>query len=355
MAKISVIIPIYNSEKFINKCIDSILNQTLKDIEIICINDGIIDSSWDIIQNYANNDTRFVLIDNKINKKQGYCRNLGLKQASSPYIHFLDSDDWIVDNTFYEAVYDKLISKKLDLYVFNYYEYDEQICKLINNEKEKKYPFICDKNIFNQFIFSGMSWDKVYSKDFLLQHKIFFAEDVYWEDILFNFLLKINAPKMEFTNEKFLAYRLNANSSTTTNIIKIYKDSIKMAKISKAILEKNGIWETYKFAFVLNYLSILCFDILNRVKDKSLVFYFLMQNELKIFFKSLELSEELLKELEKQDKALYKCYIKLENYSILNGLIFYFIQWLFSIKNFDETKKIITFLGIKFSIRRRNA
>ena len=94
MTKISIIIPVYNTEQYLEQCIDSILNQTLKDIEIILINDGSTDKSYNILKKYEKKDSRIVLINQK-NKGQGEARNLGIKIAKAPYIAFVDSDDFI--------------------------------------------------------------------------------------------------------------------------------------------------------------------------------------------------------------------------------------------------------------------
>lgn len=145
MPKITVILPVYNSQKFIEQCLNSIVNQSLKDIEIICINDFSQDNSWDIVKNFAQNDSRFVLIENSENKKQGYCRNLGVVKAKSPYIHFIDSDDWINDLDFYKNVYEEIVNSDIDIYVFNYYEYHNDINILVEDEKCKRFPFLYDK------------------------------------------------------------------------------------------------------------------------------------------------------------------------------------------------------------------
>ena len=92
--KVSIIIPVYNVEQYLPKCLDSIINQTLKDIEIICINDGSIDNSLSILKEYASKDDRIIIID-KENEGQGIARNLGIKKAKGKYIGFVDPDDWV--------------------------------------------------------------------------------------------------------------------------------------------------------------------------------------------------------------------------------------------------------------------
>ena len=102
MTKISVIIPVYNSEKFLKKCLDSIINQTLNDIEIICIDDGSTDKSLRILNNFADKDNRITIINQK-NSGPSAARNKGIENAKGEYIGFVDSDDWI-DLDFYEKL-----------------------------------------------------------------------------------------------------------------------------------------------------------------------------------------------------------------------------------------------------------
>ena len=104
MIKISIIIPVYNTEKYLKKCLDSIINQTLKSLEIICIDDCSTDNSLNILKEYQLKDKRIKIIEQKENKGQGVARNLGLNIAEGEYIGFIDSDDW-VDLNFFEKLY----------------------------------------------------------------------------------------------------------------------------------------------------------------------------------------------------------------------------------------------------------
>ena len=103
MPKISVIIPVYNVERFLKKCLESVINQTLSDLEIICINDGSTDKSLSILNSFAQKDNRIIVI-NQDNQGQSCARNAGLSIATGKYIGFVDSDDWI-DLDFYEKLY----------------------------------------------------------------------------------------------------------------------------------------------------------------------------------------------------------------------------------------------------------
>ena len=122
MPKISVIIPVYNAEKYLNKTLESILKQSLKDIEVICVDDGSTDGSVEIIQSFIKKDDRVKLIRQN-NQHAGSARNTGLKEAQGEYIHFMDADDYVL-NYAYEAIYNKVIKYDLDCLKFSSVVYD---------------------------------------------------------------------------------------------------------------------------------------------------------------------------------------------------------------------------------------
>lgn len=170
MAKVSVIIPVYNTEKYLRKCLESVCNQTLSDIEIICIDDCSTDGSLEILKEYSKKDERIKLVELKENKGAGAARNLGIDNAKGEYIGFVDSDDWI-DLDFYEKLYKEAIRTDADItkgsdYVLRFQDgttiVDKQNCKI----KENKL------NFWSQFTTA------IYRKIFVLENKIFFPEDL---------------------------------------------------------------------------------------------------------------------------------------------------------------------------------
>lgn len=116
MPEVSVIIPVYNTEKYLRQCLDSVINQTLGDIEFVCVNDGSSDSSRDILMEYASIDDRVTII-NQNNRGAGVARNTGLTEASGNDVHFLDSDDWVATNL-YEVLYKNIREQQADVCVF---------------------------------------------------------------------------------------------------------------------------------------------------------------------------------------------------------------------------------------------
>ena len=121
--KITVIVPVYNVENYLNKCLDSLINQTYKNLEIIVINDGSTDNSGTICQEYAQKDNRIVYIE-KENGGLSDARNAGLDRMTGSYVTFVDSDDWI-EQDYVEVLYNKLTEHQADVSVGNYYSYNE--------------------------------------------------------------------------------------------------------------------------------------------------------------------------------------------------------------------------------------
>lgn len=129
--KVSVIVPVFNVEEYLSTSLDSILNQTLKDIEIICINDGSTDASLDILENYAKKDARIKIISKK-NEGQGIARNIGLDNAQGEFIAFVDSDDFIKEDML-EKSYEKSVSKNLDLVMYKVSSFDNETHEINDN------------------------------------------------------------------------------------------------------------------------------------------------------------------------------------------------------------------------------
>ena len=124
MPKVSVIIPVYNTSKYLNQCLESIQNQTFTDFEAICINDGSTDSSLEILKEFASKDDRFIII-NKKNEGQGIARNLGIQQANGEYIIFIDSDDWL-ETEGLEKAYKKIKEDSADILIFDFYFFSDK-------------------------------------------------------------------------------------------------------------------------------------------------------------------------------------------------------------------------------------
>lgn len=175
MKKVSIIIPVYNSEKYISKCLDSVINQTYKNIEILVINDGSKDNSINILREYEKKDSRIIVID-KENEGVAKTRNMGIKKATGEYIMFIDNDDFI-DSDYVETY---LKNTDYDIVIGSYKRTD------INGEILFKYN-LNEDSIWSKYIVLA-PWAKLYKKDFLIKNNIEFLNYGIGEDVYFNLL-----------------------------------------------------------------------------------------------------------------------------------------------------------------------
>ena len=182
--KVSVIIPVYNSEKYIAKCLMSLVTQTEKEIEIIIINDGTKDDSAKIVSLFAEKDKRVVYIEQE-HKLQGAARNAGINAAKGEYIGFVDSDDWI-DQDYFEKLYAAAAKYNSDLALCtNIRIGNGKTKKRINIEKEEYITDLQAKfDICHQWK-DGCPTNKIYRTDFIKKHNIYYPEGVYCEDKIF--------------------------------------------------------------------------------------------------------------------------------------------------------------------------
>ncbi len=224
--RISILVPIFNVEKYLNECLNSIINQTLKNIEIICINDGSTDNSLNIIKSFMKKDPRINLI-NKSNSGYGDSMNLGLKLATGEYIGIVESDD-IAKKNMFESLYKQATKYNFpDIIKSNYYEYWAK-----NNGKKIKLnlPKNSYKKVFlpkeNQEIFKSLPsiWAAIYKKDFIINNSIYFnpTPGASYQDTGFNFKILTLAKTMVCVKKAYLIYRRDNESSSVNNREKVF-------------------------------------------------------------------------------------------------------------------------------------
>ncbi len=224
MAKISLIVPVYNTEKYLNKCIDSLINQSYDDIEIIIINDGSTDYSENLIKSY--NDKRIKYISKK-NEGIGKTRNLGIEKSSGEYLAFVDSDDYLNEN-FCEKMLNKAITDDCDVVICDYYEDHNDDLKKINFINFPDTSLKQDPKLIN-FINLGPC-NKIYKRDLLQKNKIKFIENLKYEDAPFVVKSLIKAKKIGKVNDYLTYYVIHEKSETTIRDEKIF-DILKITDI----------------------------------------------------------------------------------------------------------------------------
>jgi glycosyltransferase involved in cell wall biosynthesis len=251
MPEISVIIPVYNVEKYIAKCLESVLAQSLSDIEIFCIDDCATDNSAAIAEEYAKKDSRIKIIRHKINKGLGAARNTGLEYACGKYVYFLDSDDYI-DGIMLEKAHARLEESGCDsvwMLSRSYFE-DEKIYVIENYLKNLAGcpEGIIEINAGNISDFPGYILNKVYSLDFIKKNNLLFPEGLLYEDAEFYFKFYTKSSKVFFMREVLCTYVRRQNSITfnTEQGLAKREDICQIAYNIYLYLRENGLFEKYQ-------------------------------------------------------------------------------------------------------------
>ena len=245
MPKVSIIIPVYNVEKFLPRCLNSLTNQTLKDIEIICINDGSTDNSPKILEEYKNKDNRVVVI-NQENSGVSASRNSGMKIAKGEYIGFVDSDDW-VDLDFFEKLYNSAIKNGADIAVGGIIRTKpNKRTTLLEFPKEEIMEDIYRKielaDIFEHCYVCG----KIYKTEKIKSLNILFEEGRIYEDMIWLPQILYSLTKMVAVPNTYYYYWRHANSLVRIQNSKTKEDfNYAKEKFEKFFKDKNIDVEKY--------------------------------------------------------------------------------------------------------------
>ncbi|WP_294064325.1 glycosyltransferase [uncultured Fusobacterium sp.] len=213
--KVSVIIPVYNVEDYIEKCLESVVNQTLKEIEIIVVNDGTKDNSIKKIEKYFS-DSRIKII-NKQNGGLSSARNAGLEIAKGEYISFIDSDDFIEEKML-EELYNE--SENADIVFSNNLNYNMLDNKLSKEEREFFFDKMSNKGSYICMYSSAVVWNKIYKRDFLEKNNLRFIEGIIHEDDIFTIKSHFLAEKVKYVKKFHYYYRINRKDSIMNNKVK---------------------------------------------------------------------------------------------------------------------------------------
>ena len=254
-AKISIIMPVYNVGKYLRQSLDSLISQTIKDIEIICIDDGSTDGCYEILEEYKLKDSRIKVI-HKSNKGTGAARNDGLRLAEGEYIGFADPDDFVKPDMF-EKLYNLMKEHNLDIAMCMPDGYDDK------NGVYAPFPYFVDANfenvpsgrVFNKndispFKYPMCIWNKLYTKKLFDENHIDFAEGLDFEDhkVIFGSLLA--AQRMYFIKDKLYVYRHNREGSILTDNNRRLIDQIEMFDIVENLMKETNTFDKFKQDFL---------------------------------------------------------------------------------------------------------
>jgi glycosyltransferase involved in cell wall biosynthesis len=310
MVKISVIIPVYNAEEFLESSLGSVLNQTLSEIELICVNDGSKDNSLAMLDNFAKTDARIKVID-QINEGCGAARNRALNEATGEYIYFFDPDDYILPNAF-EKLYNNAVNNQSDIVLF-------KIAKFQDGEPidYSKPGFNLDETFgenvdFDNFTFdyhevkrhvlnsSFAPWTKLYKKDFMDNYDDFrFPVGLAFDDVPFHVKAMLRASRISFVPDYLYHYRLsNPNSVNNTSSNGIYiMDIIDLVEMQ---LKEDNFFDEFKKEFYLFKITQ--------------IFNYMLSSESEEYFQRAksELSkvkQEFLDDLSNKDNFISQSYV----------------------------------------------
>lgn len=255
--KVSVIIPIYNVEKYIRKALESVVNQTLKEIEIICVNDCTPDNSMQIVEEFAKVDERFVIINQETNQGQGVARNCALGVAHGEYIMFLDPDDWFELDAC-ERAYNQISKNQNEMVFFNLYSWKERKGKLgkriLNTtrlkpfEEVKDNPHVNLRELNTNWIVASWTVMQIYKKVFLNKYNIRYSEDRFTEDIPFFIKACIYSTDISILDEPLYNYRKKVGD-TVINYFEHAESIFAAKKKAREIIFESGLkdifWKNY--------------------------------------------------------------------------------------------------------------
>lgn len=288
--KVSVIIPVYNSAQYLAKCIESMLNQTLKEIEIICVDDGSTDESIDIVSNYQKIDNRIKIVKQE-NKYAGVARNSGMKIAKGEYLFFLDSDDFSSD-TLLEKVYFKGKDANADLVFFGAKQYHEETDTYTDANWYFNRKNLPQKEVFNKYdvpdkifnITSIAPWTKVFRREFVLNENLQYQPLKNSNDLYFVMLAECLADRITFVDEDLTYYRVGRNGSLQNSKD---KDPLCFMKALNAVyqeLVERKIYDVVKRSFDNTYINTCRYN-MTSTKDidvKKIVYKAVCENSKKI-------------------------------------------------------------------------
>lgn len=255
--KVSIIMPVYNVDKYIKKSLDSVINQTLREIEIICVNDGSTDNSPQILEEYAERDNRIKII-NKKNGGISSARNKGIEQAKGEYIGFVDSDDW-AELDMFEKLYKNAKTYDSDMVMCAAHRFDD-----INKQLNYDLPYFTmanfdktyDNSVFNHnktndllFVISVTPWNKIYKSTFIEAIGARFPEGLDFDDVIFFFKTYLKAEKVSLIRDLLYFYRINRAGSFITSANERYYDIVKVYDIIEDIILETGNQDKYMELF----------------------------------------------------------------------------------------------------------
>lgn len=278
MVKISVIVPVYNCENYLEESIKSILNQSFRDIEVICVDDGSTDDSLNILNKLSIQDTRLKVYTQE-NQGASVARNNALEKVSGEYIYFFDADDYIVDDCL-EKIYNNARNNDSDIVIFKYDQYKED--SFLNHSQqdiEKQFPntdftnftFNCYDYRIRAFKGPFAPWFKLYKKEFLDKYDFEFPPNLNHNDVPFHVKTILKASKISFIPEYLYHYRIDNPNSISNTRLKRFNDIFSIIQIVEDFLNDENLIEEFRKEFEYFKINRITYEMKGRPDEYFLV------------------------------------------------------------------------------------
>ena len=253
--KVSVIIPVYNTEDYLKECIESLVNQTLREIEILIVNDGSTDSSLEIMKEFKNKYTNIIKIFDKVNGGQASARNYALPFAQGEYLGFVDSDDW-VDSTMYEEMYEKAEKEDADIVICDMVDHfpDRTVC----------YP---SSRFENKFKVTPSACNKLFKRS-LVKEDVF-PVGLWYEDFEFTTMQLMKTDCISVIHKGLYHCHCREVSTMYNNNSEKNQDILVVLEHLVEYVEKNGWYEKYKNVLEYLYIDHVLITSINRVQKQT--------------------------------------------------------------------------------------
>ncbi len=280
MEMVSIIIPVYNAERYIKECLDSLLRQTYPDFEIICVDDGSQDDSLKILREYEKRDSRILVLTQK-NQYAGVARNTGMERAKGKYLLFLDADDFFCEELLEQTVCEAE-KNRTEILVFDAYRYNEA-SKEIKTESwmalsaelfgdgVKTAAEIAD--VIYQFT-TPSPWNKLFLKEYIEKNTLYFQEIKRANDLLFTFSALSCAERIGILRRKLLYYRIGNTQSLQGSADDTPTIFASAAYALQDFLQRRKLWELFRTGFY-DMATALCVSNLGKMKSKETYLYLL--------------------------------------------------------------------------------
>lgn len=268
--KVSVIIPAYNVEEYIGQCLESILNQTYKDFEVVIVDDGSNDRTVEIIEQYQNKNSNISLLRQK-NSGQSIARNKGLSVAKGEYIVYIDSDDWLASDDALEKLVNAIITSDADFVQasFEFVKGDIKTPTRIVEKAPVTAPQILIDSITVNNIYTS-PWAKIYKTDFLKNNNLYFIEGLVNEDTAMSILMGAKAQKVAFLPDIVYSSREREGSTSRSSFVRMFDTMHKVLTITRNDLTELGVMnEEVTTLFNARYVRSMLYNILQTAQRNN--------------------------------------------------------------------------------------